>query len=151
MKFAHVMKLASVILVLAAYSVSANEVPRFTLGGGVIHGGTPFVAKAGNDTINLMAAANDPTNNTNPGPCSLPEPIYRADFEMGASGGLVETDGSGWTSRDLTEITVSHWHVSDYDGDGTPYGSNRAWCGDPSLSRAGMVTPMAVTETAGTT
>ncbi len=142
MNVAKVFGLALVALLLIAFSTQAGENPRFSLGDGMIHGGNTAVAKAGNDTINLMAAANDPTNNTNPGPCSLPEPIYRADFEMGANGGRVETDGSGWSSRDLTTSSASHWHVSDFDGFGTPYGNYRAWCGDPGIPSCGPDDPV---------
>ena len=63
------------ILVVSFVSLTqADEIPRFTIGSGVIHGGSPDLAKAATDTINLMAARNDPTNG--PG-----EPIYIGDFE----------------------------------------------------------------------
>jgi hypothetical protein len=127
--------------ILLVVSAQAAERPQLSRGGGVLYGGNPRFDKAGNDTINLMSFADDPTNNANPGPCSQTEPIYRADFEYGAEGGRVETDGSGWTSVDLTRRTVHHWVVSDYDGFNTPYSSPRAWCGDASLPSCGSSDP----------
>jgi len=121
-------------LVFLISLAQASDLHRFSIGGEVIHGGNSQFTKAGNDTINLMAAADDPTNNSNPGPCSLLEPIYRGDFELGVEGGRVETDGSGWTSIDFTQPTVTHWEVSDYDGFNTPFSSYRAWCGDATIA-----------------
>ena len=108
-----------------ALSSFAGEIPRMTRGNSTLHGGSVSFQKAGLDTINLMAAADDPTNTVNDG-CEMPgfsnvEPYYRADFEMGDDMGRVETDGSGWTSYDITQPTVTHWQISDYDGFNTPY------------------------------
>ncbi len=69
----------------------ANELPRYTLGGDVIHGGSVGFAKAGGDTINLMASRHDPTNGTG-------EPTYYGDFED-AEG---NPDWNGWTHYDIT-------------------------------------------------
>jgi len=71
--------------------VQANELPRYTLGGDVLHGGSVDLAKAGGDTINLMAARHDPTNG--PG-----EPSYYGDFED-AEG---DPAWNGWTHYDVT-------------------------------------------------
>jgi len=133
MRFMQICGLVFAIFLILAFSAQAEEIPRLSRGGGMIHGGNFQFTKAGNDTINLMAAADDPTNNSNPGPCGLPEPIYRADFEFGDEGGRVETDGSGWTSVDFTQPTVTHWEVSEYDGFNTPFSSFRAWCGDATI------------------
>ena len=132
--------LTCLVLVLALGSF-AGEIPRYTEGNSTLHGGSVSFQKAGLDTLNLMAAADDPTNTVNDGRempgFSNVEPYYRADFEMGDDQGRVETDGSGWTSYDITQPTVTHWQVSDYDGFNTPYSSMRAWCGDISYPSCG--------------
>ncbi|MEN8008014.1 MAG: FlgD immunoglobulin-like domain containing protein [Candidatus Krumholzibacteriota bacterium] len=101
--------------------VQAGEIPRFTLGGESIHGGSADLAKAGGDTINLMAARHDPTNG--PG-----EPFYYGDFE--------DADGNpawnGWTHWDVTQPTETHWNVSNFN---QPDPANHAaWCGDISIA-----------------
>ena len=49
------------VLVLALGSF-AGELPRVTEPNSTLHGGTVSFQKAGLDTLNLMAAADDPTN-----------------------------------------------------------------------------------------
>jgi hypothetical protein len=89
----------------------------------VIHGGSPGLAKAGRDTINLMAASDDPTNNVDPRDGGL-EPYYDGDFEDA----LGHPDWNGWTHHDITAPTTSHWNVSTYN---QPDPNNHAaWCGD---------------------
>jgi hypothetical protein len=109
--------LVSVLLVILFVSFAqAGERPRYSLGGDIIHGRCVDQAKAGGDTINLMAARNDPTNE--PG-----EPRYYGDFE--------DADGNpawnGWTHWDVTQPTANHWNVSNYN---QPDPENHAaWCG----------------------
>ena len=110
-----------ILVVSFATFVQADEILRFTIGSGVIHGGSPDHAKAGGDTINLMAARNDPTNG--PG-----EPIYIGDFE--------DVNGNpawnGWTHWDITQETETHWVVSNYN---QPDPLNHAaWCGDINIA-----------------
>ena len=98
-----------------ALSSFAGELPRMTKGNSMIHGGSVDFNKAGGDTINLMAATNDPTNG--PG-----EPFFDGDFED--AGG--NPSWNGWTSYDITEPTVTHWNISDYN---QPVAGNlAAWC-----------------------
>ena len=91
MKITRVLGIAGIILVLWPVSIQARELPRYITEGKMIHGGSGNLAKAGADTINLMATRSDPTNG--PG-----EPTYFGDFE--------NTDGfpdwNGWTHQDLT-------------------------------------------------
>ena len=102
----------------------AEDLPRYTLGGEIHHGGSAHFNKAGGDTINLMAGHNDPTNG--PG-----EPAYFGDFED-ASG---QPDWNGWTHWDITQPTVSHWNISDYN---QPVAGNlAAWCGDIAIASCG--------------
>ncbi len=109
-------------LILVSY-VQGEELPRFSRGGSVIHGRSPESAKAGGDTINLMAAADDPTNSTG-------EPAYRGDFQDL----IPEPAWHGWTSVDLTAPETFHWQVSDYQQTG---GNHAAWCGDIDLPACG--------------
>ena len=109
---------SSIVLLLVISLVcfaQASELPRYTTGGEVIHGGRVDLAKAGGDTINLMSTRHDPTNGAG-------EPFYLGDFENG--------DGhpawNGWTHRDYTAPIESHWNVSTYN---QPDPSNHAaWC-----------------------
>ncbi|MEN8008506.1 MAG: T9SS type A sorting domain-containing protein [Candidatus Krumholzibacteriota bacterium] len=110
-----------------AVSSFAGELPRMTKGNSMIHGGNVNFAKAGLDTINLMAASNDPTNNAVPADLGL-EPYYDGDFED--AGG--NPDWNGWTHYDITEPTETHFQVSDYMQAG---GDLAAWCGDISIVR----------------
>ena len=103
-----------------ALSASAGDLPNYTRGNSTIHGGNANFAKAGGDTINLMAGHNDPTNS--PG-----EPAYFGDFED-ASGAPA---WNGWTSYDITQPTVTHWSVSTQNADaGQGTGVYTAWCGE---------------------
>ena len=98
-----------------ALSSFADDLPEYTKGNSTLHGGSATFAKAGGDTINLMAALDDATNE--PG-----EPTYRGDFE----------DGVMWGSLDITQPTSSHYSVSDY---GFAAGTNlAAWCGDINIA-----------------
>ncbi len=108
----------------------AGELPQKTLGNPTIHGGSVNFNKAALDTINLMAATNDPTNNSDPRDGGL-EPYYDGDFE--------DADGNpawnGWTHYDVTQPTVSHWNVSNYN---QPDPANfAAWCGDIDIVSCG--------------
>ncbi len=94
-----------------ALSSFAGQSPIPSKGPGTIHGVGVNFAKAGGDTINLMAPSDDPTNTAG-------EPLYDGDFEEG---------WNGWTSSDLTAPTGTHWQVSDYNQTG---GNLAAWCGD---------------------
>ncbi len=113
-----------VIIFLAQFHFStsgADELPRFSIGGEVVHGRGVGFAKAGGDTINLMAARYDPTNE--PG-----EPTYFGDFED-AEG---NADWNGWTHYDITQPTETHWNVSTYN---QPVPTNHAaWCGDINIA-----------------
>jgi hypothetical protein len=112
-------------LILAFATIAtAGDLPRFSSGNEVVHGGSPIFAKAGGDTINLMASHNDPTNEAG-------EPAYYGDFE--------DADGNpswnGWTKYDITQPTESHWNVSDYN---QPVAGNlAAWCGDIAIVSCG--------------
>ncbi len=98
----------------------AREIPRFPRVGNIIHGGSVDLAKAGADTINLMATHRDRTNEAG-------EPTYYGDFED-AEG---NPDWNGWTHYDVTQVTVSHWNVSNYN---QPDPANHAaWCGDINI------------------
>jgi len=104
------------LMLLACSAVWAEDLPRLSRGGDIIHGGSAALAKAGQDTINLMAPAADPTNG--PG-----EPAYLGDFEDLWG----NPAWNGWTGVDLTQGTFSHWQVSEYQQVG---GNHAAWCGD---------------------
>jgi hypothetical protein len=118
----------AVVLALGSFAEElplgdAGERPIRTLGNSVIHGGNVNYNKAGLDTINLMAASNDPTNNSDPRDGGL-EPYYDGDFED-ANG---DPSWNGWTHFDATQVTESHWNVSNYN---QPDPANHAaWSGD---------------------
>jgi len=101
----------------------AEELPIRSMGNQMIYGGSVEFNKAGADTINLMAATNDPTNNSDPRDGGL-EPYYDGDFED-ANG---DASWNGWTHYDITGPTETHWNVSNYN---QPNPTNyAAWCGD---------------------
>jgi hypothetical protein len=111
-----------------AFFSQASELPRFTDVGEVIHGGSAGFAKAGEDTINLMASRHDPTNG--PG-----EPSYFGDFEDIEG----DPDWNGWTHYDVTAPRVSNWNVSTYN---QPNPTNHAaWCGDINIPSCGGEDP----------
>ena len=97
----------------------AEELPRVTDGNAMVYGGSVNFSKSGGDTINLMAAANDPTNETG-------EPLYFGDFQSGTN-----PNWNSWTHYDITEPTGTHWNVSTYN---QPVTTNyAAWCGDITI------------------
>ncbi|MCK9995959.1 MAG: hypothetical protein KAH56_06745, partial [Candidatus Krumholzibacteria bacterium] len=130
MKFAHLYVMLLAACLLFSIQAQADEIPRYSLGGSVIHGGSPDLAKAGGDTINLMAASDDPTNNVNPLDYGL-EPYYDGDFENEFG----QPDWNGWTHYDVTAPTASNWNVSTYN---QPNPANHAaWCGDIKIPSCG--------------
>jgi hypothetical protein len=123
MKSIHISGLMFGLMILFVLPAQAGELPRYSAGADVIHGGSPNLAKAGGDTINLMAASDDPTNNVDPRDGGL-EPYYDGDFEDAVG----NPDWNGWIHYDITAPTTSHWNVSTYN---QPDPSNHAaWCGD---------------------
>jgi len=116
------------IFILFTMPAQAGELPRYTLGGETIHGGSVNHAKAGGDTINLMSTHDDPTNE--PG-----EPFYYGDFEDEFG----NPDWNDWTHWDFTQPTETHWNVSTYN---QPNPANHAaWCGDISIPSCGGTDP----------
>ena len=107
-------------LFLLAPAAFAEGIPLRTFIGEEFRAQRVNSAKAGGDTINLMAAHDDPTNG--PG-----EPAYFGDFQDSAG----DPAWNGWTSGDLTQPTVSHWNVSNYNLPDP--GDHAAWCGDISF------------------
>ncbi len=109
-----------------AFGSFARELPRMAQGDAPIHGGGAGFHKAGQDTINLMAATHDPTNNLDPRDGGL-EPYYDGDFEN-ADG---DPAWNGWIHWDITEPTETHWNISTYN---QPNPENHAaWCGNLSF------------------
>ena len=128
MKFAHLYMMLLAACILFSIPAQAGELPRYSLGGEVVHGGSVDHAKAGGDTVNLMSTHNDPTNG--PG-----EPFFYGDFED-ASG---IADWNGWTHHDLTQQTETQWNVSTYN---QPDPANHAaWCGDINFPSCGGPDP----------
>ncbi len=123
---AHLLLTVLLVFLLVSF-VQAAELPRYSLGENVVHGRNPVPGKAGGDTINLMAAGDDPTN-------SPDEPAYRGDFENN----IFQPDWQGWTSVDLTAPYALHWQVSEYQQTG---GNHAAWCGDIDLPACGPGDP----------
>ena len=121
--------LLSAVFLFAAASVAVGEVPQRSLGGEIIYGGSLEQAKAGGDTINLMAARGDPTND--PG-----EPSWFGDFEdeFGTPA------WNGWTHRDLTQPAAVHWNVSNYNQ--TDPLNHAAWCGDINFDSCEDIDPV---------
>ena len=114
-----VLKFILGFLFLASFGAQAiaevEKPPRLSRGEEAIHGGPSDPAKASGDTINLMAARDDPTNG--PG-----EPAFFGDFEDAAGA----PDWNGWTSADLTESDITHWKVSNYNQ--ADPANHAAWC-----------------------
>jgi len=115
------------LLTLVSFA-QAGDVPRYAIGGDVIHGGSVDFAKAGADSINLMSTRHDPTNG--PG-----EPYYFGDFEDVQG----NPDWNGWTHHDISVSTENYWTVSTYN---QPNPANHAaWCGDINLPSCGGTDP----------
>jgi len=115
------------LVVFLVPATQADDRQRLSLGGRTIHGGGVNFSKAEADTINLMAASNDPTNNSDQGDGGL-EPYYDGDFED-ADG---DPNWNGWTHSDLSKLTETHWNVSNYN---QPDPANHAaWCGDINIA-----------------
>ena len=105
-----------------ALSAVAEDIPRYSLSNATLTGGDAFQAKAsGGDTINLIAATNDPTND-------LDEPLFDGDFEEG---------WNGWTTNDVTGPLESHWNLSDYMSPG----NQAAWAGNINIASCGPGDP----------
>ncbi len=112
-----------------AFSAIAGDFPQLHQSNPLDLGGSVDFNKAGLDTINLMAAGDDPTNNSSPDDLGL-EPYYIGDFE----------DGWGeWIHYDITQPLETHWNVSTYN---QPDPNNyAAWCGDPDIASCGPDDP----------
>jgi len=102
----HLCGILAVVLLTTPVIAGSPERPAISLGGDVIHGGSTSLAKTVADTMILM------------GPAGSGAP-YIGDFESG---------WNGWTSIDITQPTVHHWQVSDYNQ--TVVGNLAAWCGE---------------------
>jgi hypothetical protein len=50
-------------------------------------------------------------------------------------------DWNGWTSRDLTQVTESHWQLGTYAPNGALNGTSWAWCGDATIPSCGGLDP----------
>lgn len=117
-------------LMVFALNSLADETPLISQGHTMIHGGPAHFNKASVDTINLMAAANDPTNNSTSRDGGA-EPYFRGDFENDQG----VPDWNGWTHYDVRQPTTTHWNVSTYN---QPDPTNHAaWCGDINLPSCG--------------
>ena len=101
---------ALALAMVFALSSFAGEMPQITKGNSTIHGGSATLAKALGDTIDLMAAEGSGS-------------AYFGDFSTG---------WNGWTSVDITQPTVTHWQVSDYNQ--AVVGNTAAWCGDINIA-----------------
>jgi len=99
-----------VFLVSSFSSAFSAERPRLSLGDNMIYGGHTSRAKSISDTIQLM------------GPAGSGAP-FLGDFEAG---------WNGWVSNDVTQPTITHWQVSDYNQ--LVMGNLAAWCGDLNIA-----------------
>ncbi len=97
---------ALALVMVFALSSFAGDLPRITKGNSTIHGGSATLAKALGDTIDLMGPEGSGA-------------AYFGDFTTG---------WNDWTSLDITQPTVTHWQVSDYNQ--AVAGNMAAWCGD---------------------
>lgn len=107
------------LTVVFAMNAFATDLPQRMDGhDGVFHGGNADFAKAGRDTVFLI------------GP-----------YGSGAAvnGQFEDLSGNpawnGWTHYDVTQPTVTHWQVSDYQADVLPGGAGNlaAYCGDATF------------------
>jgi len=99
-----------VVGLIMAANVFAGERPTYVRNNPMIYGAGVQLNKAAGDTVDLM------------GPTASGAP-YLGDFEAG---------WNGWTSVDVTQATVTHWQVSDYNQ--AAAGNLAAWCGDLDLT-----------------
>ena len=105
-------------VLLAVSSSFADTLPQKVIGHNVLHGGNPEYAASSRDTVFLI------------GPWGSGAQV---------NGQFQDPDGSpawnGFTHYDLTQITESHWHISDYNAaelNSTP--NNLAmYCGDETI------------------
>ncbi|MCB1182126.1 T9SS type A sorting domain-containing protein [bacterium] len=106
---------ALALAMVFALSAFAGEMPYVTKGNSTLHGGSANFAKAAGDTIDVMG----PTGSG---------AAYIGDFE---SGGALNGGASGWTTEDVTQPTVTHFQLSNYNQ--TVASNLAAWCGDISF------------------
>ena len=101
---------ALALAMVFALSSFAGDLPKITKGNSMIYGGSANFAKAAGDTIDLMG----PTGSG---------ATFIGDFEAG---------WNSWTSVDITQPTITHWQVSDYNQ--SVVGNLAAWCGDITIA-----------------
>ncbi len=107
------------LILFSASGAFATDLPQFAHGNEkVFHGGNAEFAKSGLDTVFLI------------GPWSTGAQVNGQFEDVGGNPAW-----NGWTHWDPTEVTETHWHVSDYMASGlneTP-GNLAAYCGDATI------------------
>ncbi len=117
MRYRTIIKALTVIVGLASIA-SARDVSNIKLDRDFIRSDGSSAAKAVGDTILLI------------GPTGSGAPVL-GDFEAGMN---------GWTSIDVTQPTVHHWQVSNYNQ--AQPGNLAAWCGDLALAPCDVDDPV---------
>jgi hypothetical protein len=98
----------AMVFALSSFAGDLSNI-KITEGNSTLHGGSANFAKAAGDTIDLMGPEGSGA-------------AYFGDFTSGFN---------GWTSVDITQPTITHWQVSDYNQTG---GNLAAWCGSLSFA-----------------
>jgi len=117
-----------IFMVVLAANALAADLPQRVIGHeSVLHGGNAAFAKSVSDTLFMI------------GPWGSGAQI-NGQFET-PSGGPA---WNGWTHRDATQPTITHWHVSDYAASNLPGGAGNlaAYCGDEAYSSCDAMDPV---------
>ncbi len=109
--------LVSLVFSMAvAFNTMAADLPQLSIGhDGVLHGGNSDFSKTSVDTLTLI------------GPWGSDAQV-NGQFQDPSG----NPDWNGWTHRDLTQQTETHWKVSNYAASNLPGGPGNlaAFCGD---------------------
>ena len=121
--FALALSITATILAASALAGAPEALPERSMGTSLVFGGRPADA-AKTVVVDTQLII---------GPWGSGAP-YNGQFQT--PGGVA--DWNGWTSEDLTQPDVSHWHVDTYHAVSGVYS---AWCGDASFVSCGVNDP----------
>jgi hypothetical protein len=118
----------TLVFAMNAFATDSNELPQRVKGNyGVIYGSSSDLSKAAKDTVVLIG----------PGPVS--KALVNGEFEDSAGA----PSWNGWTTTDITQPTVTHWHTSTYFADnlGGGVGNLALYCGIETIVSCGFGDP----------
>ena len=115
----------ALVLVFAMTSV-AGDMPRYTNGSSTLVGGVIQNAKASRDTFMMIGPVTNIAG-------AIPGTFARVNGQFQDVNGL--PSWNDWTHYDITQPTLTHFQLSDYQASNLPGGAGNiaAWCGDITI------------------